>query len=359
MKKIYFIIILLLSFKAFSQNKWNSNFDKKEALNMLALCNYWLNGKIKNVDSTHIDNNYKLLYESKHYPWDNEWQLWKKDSDAIVINIRGTTRKNISWMENFYAAMISATGDITRPDSQKIHYQLAQDPRAFVHVGWTIGLSYLLPDILEKIKKYNQKGIYKIYITGHSQGGALAHLLQAYLHYAPSQIISPQNEYKIYAFASPKPGNSYFALDYASYTNIQSNTFTIINSKDWVPQMPFSIQAARNIKTPNPFYSLEENQFKMPLLKRWFFKNSYRYLNKPSILAQRRYIKVLGKKMRKQMQKQTKGFVNPDFQKDFSYVQVGIILPLSPIKTQSKNILMNLFWQHLPAHYYQLVQKEY
>jgi len=357
MKTKLIIAILLITKLGFSQ--FNSGFDKDEAINLIAICNYWLNGKIKNVDSTHIDFNYKLLYESKHYPWDNEWQLWKKDSDAIISHIRGTTRKNISWMENFYAAMIPSTGDIILPDSQKIHYKFAKDPRASIHVGWTIGLSYLLSDILEKIKKYNQKGIYKIYITGHSQGGALAHLLHAYLHYAPSQIVSKKNQYKIYAFASPKPGNSYFSLDYASYSNIQNNSFTILNINDWVPQMPFSIQATRNIKTPNPFYSLVNNEFKLPILKRWFFKQSYRYLNKPTERAQKHYVKSLGKKMHKQMQKKTKGFVTPPFQKDFSYTQVGIILPLPAIKTHSKNKLMNVFWQHLPAHYFQLLKENY
>ncbi len=215
MKSIVLLItVLFISQLGFSQ--FNMAFDKKEAMNLVAICNYWINGKIENVDSTYIDSDYQLLYESKLYKMENKWQLWQKDSDAMVINLRGTTRKSVSWFENFYAVMIPAEGELLLPDSQKVHYKFAKDPRASVHVGWAMGISFLMSDIVSHVREMNRKGIYNIYITGHSQGGALAHLLRAAFEYLPDSVLSKKNRFKVYAFASPKPGNRFFAYDYAS-----------------------------------------------------------------------------------------------------------------------------------------------
>ena len=357
MKTKLIIAYLLISNLGFSQ--FNSGFDKQEAVNLVAICNYWLNGKIKDVDSTYIDSTYKLLYESKLYKMDNRWQLWQKGEKAMVINLRGTTRKSISWLENFYAAMIPAEGNLILPDGQKIHYKYAQNPKASVHVGWTMGLSFMMSDILAHIKEMNNKGIYNIYITGHSQGGVLAHLLRAAFEYFPDSTLSKKNKFKVYAFASPKPGNLFFAYDYASYTSLKNPSYTIINNSDWVPQLPFSVQSPNNMSTPNPFLSLEENDFKIPLIKRIVLKRMYKSLKNPIEKSQRRLKKRLGKKMKKQISKKVGEFETPKYVQDFTFVSVGVPIILDAWKESTDDKIMNLFWQHLPAHYYQLLQKDY
>jgi len=356
MKTKLIIAILLITKLGFSQ--FNSGFDKDEAINMVAICNYWLNGKIKNVDSTYIDSSYTLLYESELFKMDNKWQLWQKGKDAMLINMRGTTRKSISWFENFYAAMIPAEGELLLPDSQKVYYKYAEDKRAAVHVGWTMGVSFMMSDILKHIKEMNKKGIYNIYITGHSQGGALAHLLRAAFEYLPDSLLSKKNKFKVYAFASPKPGNRFFAYDYASYTSLRNPSYTIINSSDWVPQVPFSIQSPDNMAIPNPFASLENNDFKIPFVKRIAIKRMYKSMKNPVKKSQRRFKSRLGKKMKKQISKKVGDFQTPAYVDDFSFFPVGIQVILKPWNTTSDNAIMNVFWQHLPAHYYYLIKAQ-
>jgi len=357
MKTSVIIAILLISKLGVSQ--FNSTFDKKEAMNLVAICNYWINGKIKNVDSTYIDSSYALLYESKLFKMENKWQLWQKDDDAMVLNLRGTTRKSISWLENFYATMIPAEGELFLPDSQNVHYKYAEDPKAAIHVGWAMGLSFMMSDILTHIGEMNRKGIYKIYITGHSQGGALAHLLRAAFEYLPDSLFSKKNQFKVYAFAPPKVGNRFFAYDYASYTSIKNPSYSVINSSDWVAQVPFSIQSPNNLSTPNPFASLENNDFKIPLIKRMVIKRMYKSLKNPVEKSQKRFKKKLGKKMKKQITKKVGNFETPDYTNDLAFFPVGIQVILKPWENSSNNKIMSIFWQHLPAHYYYLIKEQF
>ncbi len=356
MKKYFFVIILANSMLVNAQ--FTTVFDKHEAMNLVAICNYWINGKIKDVDSTYIDSTYSLIYESKLFKMENKWQLWQKGNQAMVINLRGTTRQSISWYENFYAAMIPAEGNLVLPDSQKVHYKYAEDKRAAVHVGWTMGVSFMMSDILSHIKEMNAKGIYDIYITGHSQGGALAHLLRAAFQYLPEGQLSKKNRFKVYAFASPKPGNRFFAYDYASYTSLKNPSYTIINNSDWVPQLPFSIQSPDNMVEVNPFASLENNDFKIPFIKRIVIKRIYNSMKNPTDKSQRRFKKNLGKKMKKQISKKVGDFQTPEYVNDFSFFPVGVQVILKPWETSSDDKIMNVFWQHLPAHYYYLIEKQ-
>ena len=254
--------------------------------------------------------------------------------------------------------MIPAEGELLLPDSQEVHYKYASDQRASVHIGWTMGLSFMMSNILAHVKEMNEKGIYNIYITGHSQGGALAHLLRSAFEYFPDSVLSKKNKFKVYAFASPKPGNRFFAYDYASYTNLKNPSYTIINPSDWVPQVPFSIQSPDNMATPNPFLSLEQNDFKIPFIKRIVIKRMYKSLKNPVEKSQRRFKKRLGKKMKKQIVKKTGYFETPDYVDDFAFCSVGLQVILKPWKEVSDNAVMGVFWQHLPAHYYYLIKEQ-
>ena len=356
MKTRIIIIILLISKLGFSQ--FDSAFDKQEAKNLVAICNYWLNGKIEGMDSTYIDSTYVLLYESKLFKMDNKWQMWQKGDDAVVINLRGTTRKSISWFENFYAAMIPAEGELLLPDSQKVKYKFASDSRAAVHVGWTMGVSFMISDILKHVKEANGRGIYNIYMTGHSQGGALTHLLRSMFEYLPEDQLSSKNKFKVYAFASPKPGNRFFVYDYASYTSLKNPSYTIINKSDWVPQTPFSVQSPDNMTLPSPFASLENNDFDIPFLKRIVIKRMYKSMKNPTEKSQRRFKKKLGKKMHKQIAKKVGDFKTPRYVDDFAYFPVGVQVILQPWKEDTDNEILKVFWQHFPAHYYYLIEEQ-
>ena len=356
MKKTTLIALLVYTGISFAQ--YNPLFNKQEATNLVAICNYWYNGKIDGVDSTYIDSTYKLLYESKPTKMDNVWQFWQKGDNAVVINLRGTTKRSISWFENFYAAMIPAQGEMLLPDSRKVKYKFAENKKATIHTGWAIGVETMLPDILKHIKEANDKGIYNVYITGFSQGGALVHVLRAALEYIPEEQLSSKNIFKVYAFAAPKPGNRFFAYDYASYTSLKNPSYTIINSADWVPQVPFTIQSPDNMVDANPFVALENNDIEMSLFKRIFIKRIYYSMKNPVNKSQKRFKKVLGSDIEKQIKNSIGDFETPPNVDDFSYSPVGVQVILEPWEGNTDDKMLSFFWQHLPAHYYYLIKEQ-
>ena len=361
MKKTYSHILLIIWLSivqvSYAQS-FDKTFDKEEAKNLVAICNYWLNGKVEGIDSTFIDPEYQLHYESKLYKMDNRWQLWQKGEDAMVINLRGTTRESISWLENFYAAMVPAEGELLLPDSQKVNYKFAGDANAAVHVGWTMGIAFLKADILKHIKAANEKGFYNFYITGHSQGAALAHLLRAMIEYLPETELSSKNQFKVYAFAAPKIGNRSFVNDYAYYTSLKNPSYTISNTSDWVTQVPFTVQSPNNVSLPNPLVSFENNEFHLPFFKRIIFKSIYSSLKNPTLKSQKRFRKNLGKQMHLQIEKEVGYFETPEYVEDFAYFPVGVQIILKPWQGKSEDALMQIFWQHFPAHYYFLIEDQ-
>ena len=352
------LITLLVIYAGVSFAQFNPAFNKQEAKNLVAICNYWFNGKIEGVDSTYIDSTYKLLYESKPTKMDNVWQLWQKGDSAVVINLQGTTKKTISWLENFYATMIPAQGEMILPDSSKVKYKFAKNIKAKIHTGWAIAIETMLPDILNHLKEANNKGIYNVYITGFSQGGALVHILRAAFEYLPEEKLSSKNKFKVYAFAAPKPGNRFFAYDYASYTSLKNPSYTIINSGDWVPQVPFSIQSPDDMVDVNPFIALENNDFEMAFFKRLFIKKLYYSMKNPLKKSQKRFKKVLGSDVEKQIKKSIGEFSTPNKTDDFSYFPVGIQVILEPWEGTTNDKILSIFWQHIPAHYYYLIKEQ-
>ena len=55
---------------------------------------------------------YERLYRSPEIGLMNRWELWMREDGTAVISLRGTVMAAPSWMENFYAGMIPATGSL-------------------------------------------------------------------------------------------------------------------------------------------------------------------------------------------------------------------------------------------------------
>jgi pimeloyl-ACP methyl ester carboxylesterase len=132
--------------------------------------------------------------------------------------------------------MIPAQGTI-EIDSTKFNYDFAREDSASVHSGYALAIAFLSDSILHQIRALGKEGINDFVITGHSQGGALAQLLTAYLIHHPDADIR-RNHYKTYAFASPKVGNKIFAKEYQKKR--RSLSFDVINPADIVPKFPFN-----------------------------------------------------------------------------------------------------------------------
>lgn len=282
---------------------------------------------------------YSLVYQSDVIGLGNLWQLWEsKNSTRAVISIRGTTRDPESVLSNLYAAMVPAKGMLRLSPTDTFYYELAPHPRAAVHVGWLISMAILSRDILPKIEASYKKGIKNFLLIGHSQGGAINYLLTAYLYNLQKEGKLPKDiRFKTYCSAPPKPGNLYFAYYYESLTQ-NGWSYTVINSVDWVPETPISIQTLNDFNHTNPFTHLKEDIQSLSFPKDVVLGSIYNKLDKPTKKAQQNYEKYLGEKVAKFIHKFLPDFVPPEYVHSNHYVRTG-----TPIILYAKDDYFDVF----------------
>jgi hypothetical protein len=356
---LFFSALLCISVAA---QDLQPGFDADEYLEMLRVT-------AKQVDSATsasfpAPEQFKMEFRSQAGSLDNRWELWANASrSVIVISIRGTTRKPISWVANFYSAMIPATGNLQLNDSTAFNYKLATDPKATVHVGWTIGLATMAPEMTAKIKEYNsQYHTKQVIVTGHSQGAAIAFLTRSYLHYEqeagrlPKELI-----FKSYNGAAPKPGNLYYAYDY-DYITRNGWAFTVVNALDWVPETPFSLQTLRDFNNLNPFTDVEKQLKKQSFIVRLYLKRVYSRMNRKSNKAQRVFTKYLGNTISKQVKQALPQLKVPAYATNMNFTRAGVPIVLQPdaeYLTRYPDSGNRIFIHHGLMPYYLLTQKIY
>ncbi len=350
------LLILTLFFTALEINAQHEpGFMKNEAVKLMRVTRYpFLKDKKRDSLMTAELPGFKIIHKVDSIALDNAWCILTSGNRGI-ISFRGTTDNPISWLENFYAAMIPAIGEVTAPSGKVVQYKFADDPRAGVQAGWSLALLVMSKEIINEIKILNSKNIYEFYITGHSQGGALALLFRALLEHLPDSTLSSKNSYKTYAFAAPKPGNRFFSYDYNSICNRNLSSFTFINPYDWVPQVPFSVQSPDNISNPNPFEMFEKSK-EGSLVKRIAMHHIYGTMKKPIVKAQKNLNKTLGKRVSKIVMKTTGEFTVPEYMTDAAYFPAGISIMLNHIEPiTNPDDEKDIFWQHSPEQYIKLV----
>jgi hypothetical protein len=328
MRKFLLIHFIFLSSSIFGQAQGlQQGFDKNEYIKLMQISarqldTPWVNSKFP------IPDGYQLIYRSPVVGLDNRWDLWLSADRIAVISLRGTTKNGISWLENFYAAMLPATGSIQISKQYTFNYKMAENQNAAIHTGWLIGTACLSQTIVPKIDSLYKTGVKQILIIGHSQGGALAYLLTAHLHYLQKDGKLPSDLFfKTYCSAAPKPGNLYFAYDYESYTQ-QGLAYNVINTEDWVPESPASIQTIRDFNEVNPYTdaksTIKKQKFGLKIVMRIVYKN----LVKPTNRAQRKNQKYLGTKTTKMVKKTLPELKIPGFTKTSNYTRAGNFITL-------------------------------
>ncbi|GDX48440.1 hypothetical protein LBMAG25_12580 [Bacteroidota bacterium] len=266
---------------------------------------------------------FEKVYRSNVTGLANRWDLWLSDESTAVISIRGTTMETVSWLENFYAAMVPAKGQLKLSNDFVFDYHLCDDEKAAVHTGWLIATAFLSKDILPKLDSLSNIGVKQFYIMGHSQGGAIAYLLTAhFLNLQKEKKISEQLVFKTYCSAAPKPGNLHFAYAYEKMTQ-GGWSFTVVNSADWVPEAPFSIQTTMDFNPANPFANAKSVIKKAPFFKRIAMNYFYNSLDKPTKKANKRYQKQLGKTLGMFIKKSLPEYETPTFFNSNNYVRTG------------------------------------
>ncbi len=198
-------------------------------------------------------------------PYQNAWTLHKgvgKFAGAYVIAIRGTVFSNgPSAMQDFILNPVHADQFL----SPSVRF--AQDPKAAIHSGFAHGTFAMLLDekygIVPVVSDKVPQGS-RIFITGHSQGAALATLVHAFFHFAQAddnrsdvfKLCERNYPLKSYAFAQPKPGDALFAADFARHTQQDDSAIVINNVLDPVPQVPLTTQVVGDVMDYLPSRSL-------------------------------------------------------------------------------------------------------
>lgn len=332
-------------------------FDKNEYIHLMQLSARQMDTPW--VSPTYpIPDGYKLTYRSPVVGLDNRWDLWTGESKVPVISIRGTTRNGISWLENFYAAMLPAEGKIQLSKQYIFTYKLAENKQAAVHTGWLIGLACLSQTILPQLDSLYKSGAKEVLIMGHSQGGALAYLLTAHLHYLQQEGLLPRDIlFKTYCSAAPKPGNLYFAYDYESYTQ-QGFAYNVVNADDWVPESPGSIQTIHDFNLVNPFIDAKQTIKRQKIGLKIALRLVYKNLVKPTNKAQRKYQKYLGTKTTRLVKKTFPELILPKFAPTSNYARAGNMITLQGDAAYYKLFPLdkeNVFMHHLWAPYLYLI----
>lgn len=351
------LLLLVLPAALFGQ-KLKSGFDKAEYIELLKVSAQF--GDTAYVKAFPAPQRFKLAYRSPVVGLDNKWDLWTDNQSVAVLSIRGTTANSVSWLGNFYAAMVPASGAVQLSARDTFRYELAVNPRAAVHIGWLVGTGFLVNDMLPKIDSCYRTGIKDVLIMGHSQGGAIAFLLTAYLRSLQKQSRLPADiQFKTYCSAGPKPGNLYFAYEYEAATQ-PGWAYNVVNSADWVPEVPMTIQTINDFNATNPFAGAPTLIKKQKLLKRIALKYVYNSLSRPALKAQKNYQKYLGNIASKTVSKNLNGYVSPAYYNSNDYVRTGatiVLLADSAYFRQYPNSKEKVFVHHFHAPYLYLAQQ--
>ncbi|WP_232341350.1 lipase family protein [Hymenobacter ginkgonis] len=337
-------------------------FDKAEYLELLRL--HARQGGLDSMWWAGIPRprEFRLVYRSPVVGLDNRWDLWAKAGaqPQVVISIRGTTRAQVSWLQNLYAAMVPATGEVRLSATRTFSYRLADNPQAAVHAGWLLGLAFQAEGIVHKVDSCYRRGTRDFIIMGHSQGGAIAFLLTSHLRSLQQQGQLPADmRLKTYCSAGPKPGNLYYAYAYESATQ-GGWAVNVVNPADWVPEVPLSVQTVHDFNPANPFVGVPAILKKQPFGKRLVLRHVYRQLAAPSRRAQRRYQRYLGGFIGKAVSKELPGLQHSPFYASSNYVRTGptVVLPAdAAYYVKYPNDPAKLFQHHLFQPYYYLAER--
>lgn len=364
MKKIILISCIIISQTVCGQ-VLIPGFDKAEYIETLKINHrtHIALDKWKDIEEVPEPKDYQFVYRSPVVAFDNIWDLWIHNEKRIaMIAVQGSIQTEASFLANLYAAMIPARGALQLDKDFLFQYKLTDHPNAAVQVGWCVAMAYLSKTIESKIDSCYKAGIKDFVLTGHSQGGGITFMLNAYLENLRLDNKLPQDiRFKTYCSAGPKPGNLFFAYDYEKMTE-GGWAYNVVNTADWVPDVPFSVQTVGDFTSVNPFRNAKSIIKKQKFPKNIALKRVYNQLSKPSQKAQKNYEKYLGKMVSQAVKKQLPDFKTPEYYKSNYYVRTGNTIVLHPDQAYFKlynndSANPNIWQHHLPVQYLYLAER--
>ncbi|TCJ12634.1 lipase family protein [Flaviaesturariibacter flavus] len=328
MKNTFLFLFFFFPLWVCAQTGLKAGFDAAEFGDVLAL-NFGRYDSIVKAEGR--PGGYRRIYTSPVTGLDNRWTAWQHaDTRTVVIGVRGTVGSTKSWLANIYSVMQPAAGVLQLNDSTRVPYRLAAREGAAVHTGWLIALCSMTADVERKIRELYDKGARQFIISGHSQGGAIAYLLRAYLYYRTQEGALPADiTYKTYCSAAPKPGNLDFAYDY-DYITRGGWSHTVVNAADWVPETPLSLQQISDLNPVNPLVNLKGALRRQKLPVRVYGSMVYNKLTHSGRKAVAKYQKYLGERVGKEVRKVFPQLQLPGTQPGLDYMRAGSPVVLMP-----------------------------
>ncbi len=361
-KHFLFLFLSLCILKLQSQ-KLKPGFDKQEYIELLKIAQKQHIDLDKWKDNTSIADpqSVTLVSRSKVIGLGNLWDLWiNKTKSIAVISIRGTTADPNSWLSNFYAVMVPAKGQLKISNSFIFDYNLSPHPQAAVHVGWLVSMAFISREVVVKIDSCYKAGIKDFILTGHSQGGGITFLLSSYLDNLKTENKLPGDiRFKTYCSAGPKPGNLYYAYTFEKATE-GGWGFNVVNTADWVPEVPFSIQTKNDFNKTSIFTVTDKIIDKQKYPLRAGMKHIYRKLTKPGLKAQKKYERYMGHMVSKSVKKLYPEFEAPVYYPSNNYVRTGNTIVLQADQDYYKlfpNSETNIWIHHFIEPYLFLAEK--
>ncbi len=359
MKKILTLLLTAGTLISLAQDL-QPGFSKEEYRQMMLI-------SIRSVKSSNYEkdypppNGFNMIYQSANIGLENSWDLWSDNKSTAVVSFRGTTAAPVSWLENFYAAMVPAKGELkTDKDTPAFRYDLADHPAAAVHAGWLLGMAIMSLEIMPRLDSLHKAGTRNLLIVGHSQGGGIAYLMTAHLLSLQKKGEFPSGiRIKTYCSAAPKPGNLPFAYAYESMTQ-NGWAFNVVNALDWVPETPFSIQNLDDFNVSNPFIHARTLIRKQKFPINIAMSHVYRKLDRPTRKAGRRFVKYMGKMPERMTKKVIPGLEMPAFAGTNNYVRTGNTIVLYPDEAYLKDYpakSADVFIHHFHKPYLVLLDK--
>ncbi|WP_416440813.1 lipase family protein [Phnomibacter sp. MR] len=360
-RRYAFVMAVLLSCQPLLAQQLQPGFDRKEYADMLWLQFYGITDSMLQTPPVQLEkDSYRTLLISKEVGLYNKCGIYLRKDGVVVLQLRGTINKMESWLENFYAGMVPATGSLQLSNDYTFVYKLADNPQATVHVGWLTGVGFLMKEVLPTLDSLVQAGHHNLMIAGHSQGGALSFLTTSFLHYHYAAM-QQEVRLKTYASAAPKPGNQYYAYDFDFISRGQMG-FRVINDADWVPETPVSLQTIKDYNTVNPLSNAKSAIRKQKFVVRLFLNSVYGKLTRSSNKASRQFEKYLGKKLYKIAAKPLPGFAAPTLAGTMNYATAGSPVILAANDAYRSKFVFdgkNYFVHHMLAPYLFLLDAYY
>lgn len=144
-----------------------------------------------------------------------------ENADGVIVAFRGTLPP--SWQSQ--ASVLDWLQDLlAEPESRP-------NVPGKVHTGFYDATSAIIAAVAAEVKRLNPTGAKRVYVTGHSLGGAMASIGAYIMQAAPYDIEIAQ----VVTFPSPKPGNTAFQV---AYQKLFANQVRYENYDDLVPLLP-------------------------------------------------------------------------------------------------------------------------